>query len=109
MDLAPVDPGCQTLLQTAVLLVIFVANLHQEDLDHPGLPFPLVQDQMGLAALMVHPIVVRPDLMDLTNFLDLDHRGHTILAHMVLDLDHPTDQWAPMDLCMVHPPILWTG
>lgn len=109
MDLAPVDPVCQTLLQTVVLLVIFVVNLHRDGPDHPDLPFPLVQDLTAPAVLMVLLIVVHPDLMDLTNFLDQDHRGLIILVLMVQDLDHPTDQWAPTDLCMVRPPISWTG
>ena len=108
-DLAPVDPVCQTLLQTVVLLVIFVVNLHLDGLDPPGLLFHLVLGLMALAVLMVHPIVAHLGPMDLTNFLDLDLQGLTILAHMVLDSDHPMDQWAPMDLCMVLPPILWTG
>jgi len=108
MDLAPVDPVCQTLLQTVVLLVIFVVNLHRDGPDHPDLPFPLVQDLTAPAVLMVLLIVVHPDLMDLTNFLDQDHRGLIILVLMVPDLDHPTDQWAPTDLCMVRPPISWT-
>jgi len=107
-DLAPVDPVCQTLLQTVVLLVIFVANLHLDDLDPPGLLSHLVQGQMARVVLMGHPIVGHLGLMDHTNFLDLDHQGLTILAHMVLDSDHPMDQWAPMDLCMVLPPISWT-
>jgi len=108
MDLAPVDPVCQTLLLTVVLLVIFVVNLRLEDPDHLDLPFLLVQDQMAPVVLMVLPIVVLQDLMDLTNFLDRDHQGLIILAHTVLDSDHPMDQWAPTDLCMVRPPILWT-
>lgn len=108
MDLAPADPVCQTLLQTVVLLVIFEVNLHLDVPGHPGLPFPLVQDLTAPVVLTVHLIVVHQGLMDLTNFLDQDHLGHIILARTVQDLAHPTDQWAHTDLCMAHPPILWT-
>jgi len=109
MDLVPADPVCQILLQTVVLLVIFVVNHHLDGLDPPGLPFHLGLDLMDHVVLMVHPIVAHLGPMGLlTNFLDLDRQGLTILAHMVQDLDHPMDQWAHMDLCMVRHPISWT-
>jgi len=110
MDLVPVDPVCQILLQTVVLLVIFVVNHHLDGLDPLGLPFHLVLDLTDLVVLMVLPTVVHLDHMGhLINFLDQDHQGHTILAPMVQDLDHPTGQWAHTGLCMVHHPISWTG
>jgi len=111
MDLVPVDPVCQTLLQTVVLLVIFAVNHHQGGLDLLGHLFHLVLGLMDHVVLTVHPIVAHLGLMDLlTNFSDLDHQGLTILAHtvLVLDSDHPMDQWAHMDLCMVLHLILWT-
>lgn len=108
-DLVPVDPVCQILLQTVVLLVIFVVNHHLDGLDHPGLLFHLVLGLMDHVVLTVLPIVAHLGPMGLlTNFLDLDLQGLTILVHMVPDSDLPTDQWAHMDLCMVRHPISWT-
>lgn len=108
MDSVRVDLVCQILLQTVVLLVIFVGNLHLVGLDPPGHHSHLVQDLTVLVVLMVLPIVVHLGRMDPTNILARVHQDLTTLVLMDQDLDPLMDQWVHMDQCMVHPLISWT-